>query len=148
MTCNVYPADACRKSGKTAGWETHLTRAIADARGQPFVWGRHDCATWAVDLRRALTGGPDHAAAWRGRYRTPRGAVRVMRSLGWSSLEDGARALFGAPLEGVLLAQRGDLTLGGEPEALGVCLGAEVAFVGPAGLVFVPLASCRMAWRS
>lgn len=129
-------------------WEQRLASAIADARALPFAWGRHDCATWAFDLRRDLTGGPDLAAFWRGRYRTALGAERVMRRLGWGSLEEGGRALLGAPLETVLLARRGDLVLGGEPEAFGVCIGARAAFVAPEGLVFLPLSHCRLAWRT
>jgi hypothetical protein len=129
-------------------WEQDLAAAIADARARPFAWGHHDCATWAFDLRRDLTQGPDHAAAWRGRYRTGPGAQRVLRRLGWGALEEGARALLGAPLETVLLAQRGDLVLGGAPEAFGVCIGARVAFVAPEGLVVLPLGQCRLAWRT
>lgn len=129
-------------------WEQLFAAAIAEAHTRHFAWGSHDCATWAFDLRRDLTAGPDHAALWRGRYTTPLGAVRVMRRLGWSSLEEGARALLGAPRDTVLLAQRGDLVLGGDPEAFGVCLGAHASFVGPDGLTYLPLSACRLAWRT
>ena len=63
-------------------WEQILAAAILAARDRPFVWGQHDCATWAFDLRRDLTGGPDHAALWRGRYRSAGGCHRVLRRLG------------------------------------------------------------------
>jgi hypothetical protein len=129
-------------------WEQLFAAAITDARTRPFAWGQHDCATWAFDLRRDLTGGPDHAALWRGRYRTPLGCQRVLRRLGWHRLEDGVRALLGEPLPDPRLAQRGDIVLGGEPEAFGVCIGARAAFVAPEGLVTLPLSSCRLAWRS
>ena len=55
---------------KVTGWEVLLAAAVDDARARTFIWGTHDCATWAFDLRRDLTGGPDHAALWRGQYRT------------------------------------------------------------------------------
>lgn len=128
-------------------WEEHLAAAIADARARPFAWGRHDCATWAFDLRRDLTGGEDVAAQWRGRYSTALGAQRVMRKLGWSDLEAMGRDLLGTPLATPLLAQRGDLVLGGEDPAFGVCAGARAAFVTPDGLGFLPLAACSLAWR-
>ena len=51
-------------------WERHLASALVTARTTPFAWGRHDCATWAFELRTELTGGPDTAARWRGRYST------------------------------------------------------------------------------
>jgi hypothetical protein len=128
-------------------WEQRLWAAIDAARDLPFAWGHHDCATWAFDLRRDLTGGEDVAAQWRGRYSTPLGARRIMRKLGWQDIEAMGRDLLGAPLATPLLAQRGDLVLGGEERAFGVCTGARAAFVSPDGLVQLPLARCALAWR-
>ncbi|HEV8036555.1 DUF6950 family protein [Yoonia sp.] len=139
---------ATRVATRVPHWEQILAAAIARAQIQPFVWGQHDCATWAFDLYRDLTDGPDHAALWRGRYRTPIGCGRVLRRLGWTSLEEGARALLGDPLYDVRLAQRGDIVLGGDPEAFGVVIGAKAAFVAPDGLVRLPLSVCRLAWRT
>lgn len=127
--------------------QTRLILALDAARTMPFAWGCHDCATWAFDLRRDLTGGADHAARWRGRYRTARGAHRVMRRLGWESLEEMGRDLLGDPLSTPLLAQRGDLVLGGADPAFGICAGARAAFVAPEGLTFLPLSACLLAWR-
>ncbi|PXW65570.1 hypothetical protein C7964_1199 [Loktanella sp. PT4BL] len=139
---------ATRVSTRVPHWEQVLADAIQQASTRPFVWGQHDCATWAFDLHRDLTNGPDHAALWRGRYRTPIGCGRVLRRLGWTSLEEGGRALLGNPLDDVRLAQRGDLILGGEPEAFGVVIGAKAAFVAPDDLVRLSLATCRLAWRT
>jgi hypothetical protein len=132
---------------RVCGWTSVLAARLEAAQSQPFAWGCHDCATWAFDLRRDLTGGPDHAARWRGRYRTARGAYRVMRRLGWESLEGLGRDLLGDPLATPLLAQRGDLVLGGEDPAFGICTGARAAFVAPKGLTQLPLASCSLVWR-
>ena len=149
MGLNVYPGAPRRKAPwRVRNWEQVLAAAITRAQAQPFVWGQHDCATWAFDLHRDLTNGPDHAALWRGRYRTQVGCGRVLRRLGWASLEEGGRALLGDPLADVQLAQRGDLVLGGAPEAFGVVIGARAAFVAPEGLVRLSLASCRLAWRT
>ena len=137
-----------RAMTRIAHWEQLFAAAITEAHTRPFAWGQHDCATWAFDLRRDLTGGPDYAALWRGRYRTPGGCQRVLRRLGWRRLEDGGRALLGEPLPDPRLAQRGDIVLGGDPEAFGVCIGARAAFVSPEGLVTLPLSSCRLAWRT
>jgi hypothetical protein len=132
---------------KVAGWETVLAAAVDDARTRSFNWGTHDCATWAFDLRRELTGGDDTAALWRGRYRTARGAARVMRRLGWASMRQAGTALLGTPLADVRLAQRGDLALSPDSTSFGVCLGAQVAFLAPEGLTLRPLTSCALAWR-
>jgi hypothetical protein len=133
---------------KIAGWETVLAAAVVDARIRTFIWGTHDCATWAFDLRRDLTGGEDTAALWRGRYRTARGAARVMRRLGWTSMSEAGGALLRMPLANVRLAQRGDLVLSPDATSFGVCLGAQVAFLAPEGLTLRALTSCALAWRS
>ena len=139
---------AIRMTTRVPHWEQVLVDAIRQASARPFVWGQHDCATWAFDLYRDLTDGPDHAALWRGRYRTGVGCGRVLRRLGSRSLEEGGRALLGDPLDNVRLAQRGDLILGGAPEAFGIVIGAKAAFVAPEGLVRLSLATCRLAWRT
>jgi hypothetical protein len=126
------------------GWEVRLADAVDAVRNAPFQWGQHDCATWAADVRLALTG-QDAAAAWRGRYKSERGALRAMRRMGFSTLEAGVTGLLGAPLPTPLLAQRGDVVLHGE--ALGVCIGATGLFLGPDGLTELPIAACRLAWR-
>lgn len=144
MTQSIRPDAGSRRPG----WERRLAEAIETARTRPFTWGRHDCATWAFDLRRDLTGGEDLAGLWRGRYRTARGAVRVMRRLGWSSLEEMGRGLLGAPLPTLHLAQRGDVVLTDSGLGFGLCIGARAAGIAPSGLVLVPLAACRLAWRS
>lgn len=131
---------------KVEGWEGRLSDAVEKVRQRPFEWGAHDCATWAFDVRRALTGGPD-VVSWRGRYTTAIGSHRIMRKLGWRSMEEGGRALLGEPLHAVLMAQRGDLVLSQGDPAFGVCIGSHVAFVAPDGLQFVPLGDCSMAWR-
>ena len=87
------------------------------------------------------------AALWRGRYRTARGAVRVMRRLGWSSLEAAGRDLLGNPLPSVQLAQRGDLVLANTGLGFGVCLGARAAGIASSGLILVPMSACALCWR-
>jgi hypothetical protein len=129
------------------GWEIRLAAAVEAARNRPFVWGKHDCPTFAFETRTALTGGADVAALWRGRYRTALGGHRVMRRLGWPSLEAMGSAMLGPPLLTVHLAQRGDLVLANSGLGFGVCLGAQAAGMAPAGLVMVPLSFCALAWR-
>jgi hypothetical protein len=67
--------------------------------------------------------------------------------LGCQTVEDLAGQLLGDPLPAVLLAQRGDLLLGGPERALGVCVGSEGRFLTEAGLTCVPLRACAMGWR-
>lgn len=125
------------------GWEAVLHAAIADTA--PFAWGSRDCATWAFDVRCALTG-IDSAAEWRGRYSTARGAARMLRRLGVVSVEGLACRIMGPPIP-PQTAQRGDLVLAGDEDALGVCIGPHGLFLAPLGATLRPLSSCRAAWR-
>jgi hypothetical protein len=127
-------------------WERHLAEAIDVARLKPFAWGVHDCATFAFGIRSQLTDGADVAALWRGRYSTALGSARVMRRLGWASLEAMGLALLGAPRETPLLAQRGDIVLADTGLGFGICVGATAVGMAPEGLMTVPLTSCRLAW--
>lgn len=128
-------------------WERRLSEAITLARERPFAWGLHDCPTFAFETRQRLTGGADVAALWRGRYSTARGGLRVLRRLGWDTLETMGRALLGAPLVSVHLAQRGDLVLVEGGTGFGVCLGARAFGMAPDGLVSLPLDAWGLAWR-
>ena len=127
-------------------WPILLAEAIETARARPFAWGVHDCPTFAFETRTRLTGGEDTAALWRGRYTTALGGQRVMRRLGWSSLEEMGHDLLGSPRRGVLFAQRGDIVLADTGLGFGICTGATAVGMAPEGLVTVPLPSCRLAW--
>ena len=127
-------------------WERVLASAIDTARAKPFVWGVHDCPTFAFETRMILTCGEDIADLWRGRYTTALGGARVMRRLGWTSLEEMGRALLGEPRPSALLAQRGDIVLADTGLGFGLCAGRAAVGMAPEGLVTVPLTSCRLAW--
>ena len=127
-------------------WERLLSETIETARTKPFVWGQHDCPTFAFETRTLLTAGEDAAALWRGRYTTAFGGQRVMRRLGWSSLEDMGLALLSEPRPTALLARRGDIVLADSGLGFGICIGAQAVGMAPEGLVTVPLTSCRLAW--
>lgn len=127
-------------------WERLLAAAIDSARARPFVWGLHDCPTFAFETRTLLTGGEDIASLWRGKYSTHLGGLRVMRRLGWSSLEAMGHALLGVPRDTPLLAQRGDIVLADSGLGFGVVIGATAVGLAPEGLAFAALRSCRLAW--
>ena len=135
-----------RLMARVQGWELALVAAIAGARDLPFQWGVHDCATWAFDVRQALTG-IDAADAWRGKYRTEKGAARMLRRLRCKTVEDLAVSILGDPLSTTLFAQRGDIVLGGPEQALGVCVGSDALFLQPSGLVALPIRNCMKSWR-
>lgn len=132
-------------------WPSRLHTFLEAARGRPFSWGRWDCCILAADAVKILTGS-DPLTPFRGRYRSARGAVRLLKPLG--GLVGGCTTLLGVPIT-PLLAQRGDVVLieapagAGGPLACGVVdlTGRAVACPGETGLLFVPLARARHAWR-
>ena len=135
--CQVLPP---LKAGRAA----LLLDYVECCRLRPFAWGRHDCALFAAGAVLTLTG-HDPAADARGAYTTEWGALRWLKRQGMTLRELAAQRL-GEPRP-VLLARRGDLVWLPDPGALGVCLGHDCAFPGPAGLEFRPLADCACCWR-
>lgn len=69
-------------------WRARLAAEMDRQRRNPFIWGEHDCAIgFACGIVQALTG-EDMAAPYRGRYRTPKEALRLLKEVGTDSLGD------------------------------------------------------------
>lgn len=131
---------------RRADWEQCLADYLGGMRGAVFSWGQCDCALFAAGAVAAMTG-TDPAAGVRGRYKSSRGAARVLHRDGAASLADWVGARF-QPI-GTGFARRGDLVMAGG--SLGICLGREAVFVGAEdareGLVRLPLREWEHAWR-
>lgn len=133
-------------------WSDRLDRVVDDYRRRTFYLGVTDCFIFPADAVRAMTG-TDFMADARGRYRTEKSAVRkLIAALGTADPREIVSMRLGAPLDGPLYAQRGDVALLPAdaslfPHALGVCLGRTVAAYRPEGLVEVPLAVAVEVWR-
>jgi len=70
-------------------WRADFKRVIDDMRRRPFDWEtQYDCGLGlVVETVRVLTG-HDFGAPYRGRYKTPAGAYRMMRKEGFENLAD------------------------------------------------------------
>jgi hypothetical protein len=127
-------------------WRTQLARYLAEAARIPFVEGRHDCALFAAGAIRAMTG-EDLAAPFRGRYRTTRGGLRVLRRAGYRDHLD----LAVAHLDEVppAFAHVGDIAAvpGDDGPALGVVQGERIYVLRPEGLSTVSRLLATRAWR-
>lgn len=133
---------------RVSDWDVRLADAVEAARHRPFAWGAHDCATWAFDVRAALTGRPSAAEAWRGRYKTEIGAIRMVRRLGYDDLRGMMHGLLGGPLANPRLAQRGDIVISTDQfPAIAVVIGAQAVFPGETGLMALPIRSAEIGWR-
>jgi uncharacterized protein DUF6950 len=143
-SATVQPHEAIAQ--RREDWPERLGALVERARGRAFRWGEHDCVLFAAEAVAAVTG-VDLAAGVRGTYRGAAGAARAMRLRGARDVGGPAAAVLGDAMAPAL-ARRGDVAMI-ETEwgpALGVVLGAEVAFPGMAGLAFVPLGACGCAW--
>lgn len=127
-------------------WRARLIAYLATAQAAPFRPGQHDCALFAANAVAAMTG-IDLADSWRGRYRTIRGGLRVLKSEGYADHIALAAALLQACP--VALAQAGDVAAVPVPEglALGIVQGSRIYVLRPEGLATVDLLTAMQAWR-
>jgi hypothetical protein len=130
------------------GWESRLIAAVEAARWTRYELGVHDCFRVACHVVEALTG-VDRWPEFAGRYHDKRGAVALLAEHG-KTFEAAFDWFFDTPHVPVQEAARGDIvalrTADGEKH-LGVCLGCDVAFLAPEGLLFLQRSSAHCAWR-
>lgn len=129
---------------RLADWPLHLEHFIACRADQPFVWGKNDCAIFAADCVRALTG-KDPAPAGLRQHTTAKQAYRAIARHG--GLEGIATAALGDSMT-VQQATVGDVLLvkAGKRDALAICNGTSALMPSATGLVSVGLKSARLAW--
>ena len=131
---------------KTDGWQVRL-RAHLDAQaGKTFSLGRNDCGSFAGEAIEAMTGVNPHAAV-AGRYKTMRGALRVLRKLGYEDHVAYAAALLDE-IEPAYAAYGDIAAVPGEGGlALGLVTGTHIAVRAPEGLTVVPLTAAVRVFR-
>lgn len=132
---------------RTEGWEDRLLKVIEGARTRPYRLGEHDCLRVACQSVEALTG-IDLWPRFAG-YATKREAIATILQYG-KTLPDAVSAVLGIEPMSPKLARRGDVCHYVDAgDHLGVCVGEDVAVLGDAGLVLVPITSSalRCAWR-
>ena len=149
-------AKAPRDLKRHDDWPSRLLALVAERRDRAFAWGRHDCALFACDAVRTMTG-VDPAKSLRGTYRSALGARRALKEHAGGGLTATARKIakvHGCAEVPVLLARRGDLAIvetdipgGKRVLSLGVVIGENVMVPGVDSIVAVPLAEARRAWR-
>lgn len=135
------------------GWQRRLRELVEGAEARPYALGEWDCFRMACAVVEALTG-VDHWPQWAGKYRTRREVMRLLHKHGSNFVTAGDWFFAGAHTSATW-ARRGDICCVEAPEVvggplekhLGVCLGAETAFLGPQGLVRVATLSCLCSWR-
>ncbi len=109
-------------------WPARLAALLAATEARPFDAHRWNCGRFALAAVHAVTGARPHP--------------RILPSL--EATADNA----GFPRIPPSFARAGDVVLAGDPPRLGIVVdGGRAAFVGPRGLIRVPLSACSAAWR-
>jgi hypothetical protein len=126
-------------------WRLQLDAFLTSRLNVPFAWGENDCALFAADAIRAMTG-VDLAEDLRGYTTVREAARRINASEGLAALVD--KRLDGIPVEE---ARQGDVVMipcDTGRHALAVVMNEKVA-VGPShdGMVVARMSTALRAWR-
>ena len=128
------------------GWEQRLWRVTRGALVKPFEYGTNDCAIFAADCVKAITG-VDLAAELRGTYSTEAGALKVILQRGCENIEQLISTFL--PEMPKEMARRGDLVSveGIHGVFIAVVDGRTAVGPTPSGIRHTAKAKARMAWR-
>lgn len=134
-------------------WNTALADFIHGRLKSPFVWGQNDCCLFACDAVLAVTG-IDLASQFRDKYSDTRSACNLIKSYAGGGLAEFADKV--AEENGIKevelnYATGGDVVLvtGDQGDTLGIVElnGREVLATGPEGLMRLPRANWKKAWK-
>lgn len=130
-------------------WPERLAAFIESRFAVPFKWGQNDCALFACDAVKEMTGfDPGHD--FRGKYKTAKGSLSALKKYGDGDLDKTATMIMGNPLQSPRFSQRGDMVLMPSDlgPQLGICLGETAAVVCvDGGVVFKNMHDALKAWR-
>ncbi|MGN6146871.1 MAG: DUF6950 family protein [Mesorhizobium sp.] len=130
-------------------WNARLHAYVDAVKRRPFDWVGHDCAAGFVAGAVEAMTGEDIAAGYRGRYRTERGALGVMKRAGFTNLADVAASKL--PEIHISQARMGDVAAIPTDTpfgfVLGIVNGEMILALRPDGVGLAPLLSATRAFR-
>jgi hypothetical protein len=133
-------------------WRSRFEAAIDEIKYVPFDWStQHDCGPGlAGRLVYALTG-EDLTVKYQGRYKTAKGALKVMRSEGFDNLADLVASFLPEYPGGPCQASLGDIVAIPMDSpfgfSLGVVNGERVFVLRPEGVGTVDLLDAKRAFK-
>jgi len=127
-------------------WVPRLIAYLSECHRTPYQPGRHDCALFAAGAVNAMCE-VDPAAPYRGRYRSIRGGLRVLRRAGF--VDHVAMTADVLPEIPVAMARVGDIivTDGDDGPAMGVVQGERVYVLTQRGIGTIDLLQAKRAFR-
>jgi len=135
---------------KTEGWDIRLSEFLAENKDRKFERGVHDCALFAADCLKVMTG-EDHGAPYRNKYKTLAGANKMIEHLGNTDLLALACSVVGEPMENMNFASRGDIVAVKYKRDIALCVidlsGRKAVTAGQDGLEYFDRPLWLKAWR-
>lgn len=134
-------------------WYTRYVAFIEEMRQEPFVWGTADCGpAWVGRAVEVITDQPNPAAEYIGKYKTARGALRLMRKLGYKDLREAASIMLDRPYQHPSRGAIGDIALiksedGGFGYSFGIVNGERVFFRREDGIGTVDLLEAECIFK-
>jgi len=131
---------------RLSDWDKRFTAYIEDVRYTPFMWGKHDCFTFAVKCEEAISGVTRFPELYKAKYHSQFGANKAFMKNGYRGMIDcvNRRCI---PIN-VNMLQRGDWCALDMPGGIviGVCTGNKIAATGQNGLVFLDIKDAKSGW--
>ena len=136
-------------------WQSRLTEVVAADQYGEFVWGENDCTQRAFDAIKAVID-VDYSEPYRGKYKTAKGALRMLRRVDKVETPAELMAKWFGPAQPIAFARKGDIVtcdpvaVGFELQAdtdafglpIGICYGYRSYFTGPHGRVEIETLLC------
>ena len=124
-------------------WASRLFAVADEHQDRSFAWGVNDCCLFVARCIDAMTDS-DLEAQILSRYSDVDSARAFVLEYGLLSVA--VSHYLGEPV--TRSPQRGDAVLihGGEDYAVGICLGSQIAAMGPTGLRMLPLSEVIKVW--
>lgn len=126
---------------RVSDWEQRLSDYLLSKRQEQFQYGKHDCAHFVAGAVEAITGENPMADIDRD-YDTKIGSVRVIKSLGHTSLEQVLDNMFYPCSIG--FAQTGDLAF--HDGSVGIVIGAKAVFATEIGYTMIDRSEWTKSW--
>lgn len=132
-------------------WNVRYHAFIESMRKVPFKWGAHDCGpAWAGEAVSVMTGQDNPLGKYKGKYKSLKGAISVMKDAGFSDLKELVAAELGEPVH-PSMGYIGDIAvLHDESElkySLGIVNGERVFFRTKDGIGTVDLLECDSIFK-